>query len=526
MAKLAVWLGTGVLTAGLSAALLAGAGTAAADTDGTAGAGTASSTVAGERPLRAVGSTDEPSGPPTRRTSRVVDNRRTEAARDPGRGEKAAARRSAAAEGLEPTSVLDAPRPRPLGVVDRAPAPEPLPTRNSGEAGIVGDIIGPFQPDYPPPVRAVGSLVFNVLGALVRTLDGPPVVPAGLRDSIEVSTSTLDVAPGTNLEADWYFPKQGQPQRLIYLQHGILATGPMYSHTAALLAERTNSVVVATTITSNPFADDNMWLGGDAMHQAVAQLLLDEDRRALNASLSTAAAKAGRSDLVVPAQFVLVGHSLGGGFAPGVAGHYAEGLVARRADGQDAANHLAGAVLLDAVPFPPILPNAMERLNRLQASNGGDPDDYVPVYEIGAPLNLLNSFSTVNRDLTRFRPGKFNGVVVNGGVHVDAQLGGNPLIQLGTYLVAGVPLPQNPPAVQRLMAGWINDMFAGRIDPTTGRCLGNDCAGTYGAPGETLVLPGDGAVATAVVIDSGTLPPAVSATAGQQLRSVASQIAV
>ncbi len=55
----------------------------------------------------------------------------------------------------------------------------------------------------------------------------------------------------------------------------------------------------------------------------------------------------------MPTEFVLVGHSLGGGFAPGVAGHYAAGLVARRADGQDAPNDLAGAVMLDAVPFSP-----------------------------------------------------------------------------------------------------------------------------------------------------------------------------
>ena len=64
---------------------------------------------------------------------------------------------------------------------------------------------------------------------------------------------------------------------------------------------------------------------------------------------------------------------------------------------------------------------------------------------------------------------------------MDGMLGGNPLIQTAAYLVAGIPQPQNPPAVQLLMAGWINDMFDGRIDSTTGRCL-NDCNGRYADP--------------------------------------------
>ncbi|WP_422742672.1 hypothetical protein ACN27E_15240 [Mycobacterium sp. WMMD1722] len=547
-----MWLGTGVLTAGVSTVLLAGVASADVDggPDGGSASASASSTASGvERGPRAsteyrnqrVARTDgdRPSVAVSRSSSRVAGTART-AEPDSDEDEAGTAKRAAIrgrTEGVERARDADVPAVRTPDLAAQPPDDDPLPTRNTGEAGIIGEIIGPFQPDYPPPVKAIGSLVFNVLGTLVQTLDGPPVVPPALRDSIEVSTSTLNVAPGTDLEADWYFPKQGQPQRLIYLQHGILASGPMYSYTASLLAERTNSIVVATTITSNPFSHNNMWLGGDAMHEAVAQLLLDDDRRALNASLATAAAKAGRSDLTVPAEFVLVGHSLGGGFAPGVAGHYAEGLVARRADGQDAANHLAGVVLLDAVPFAPILPNAMERLNRLEASNNWDPADYVPVYEIGAPPNFLNASSTVNRDLSRFRPGKFNGVVIDGGVHVDAQLGGNPLIQLGTYLVAGPPQPQNPPAVQRLMAGWINDMFAERIDPTTGRCI-EDCSGSYGEPGETIEIPSESGVATAAVIDSGAIPPsslpwtaffeppAVTSTVGGQSRSVALRIAV
>jgi hypothetical protein len=95
--------------------------------------------------------------------------------------------------------------------------------------------------------------------------------------------------------------------------------------------------------------------------------------------------------------------------------------------------------------------------------------------------------------------------VVNGGVHMDGMLGGNQLVQAAAYLVAGIPQPQNPPGVQLLMAGWINDMFAEKIDPVTGRCL-TDCAGEYAEPGGTVVIPTDRGDMSAVVIDSGALP--------------------
>ncbi|MGV0742941.1 hypothetical protein [Mycolicibacterium sp. XJ870] len=393
-----------------------------------------------------------------------------------------------------------------------ASAPEPTAAENIStaiESTSPNSLFGPFPGEYPAVVEAIGSGIFNLIGTVIRTVDGPPMVPPSLRDSVETKSSTLVIAPGNEVQADWYFPTGQTPERMIYLQHGFLASGPMYSYTASYLADRTNSVVVVTSLTSNPFTEGGMWLGGDNMHKAVAQLFLDEDREALNTSLSTAAAKAGREDLIVPDRFVLVGHSLGGGFAPGVAGHYAEGLVARRADGQEAPNELDGVVVLDAVPVSPIMPNAMERLQQLEDSNNGDPADYVPVYEIGAPPNFLNSSSNINDELSAARPGKFNGVVVNDGAHMDGMLGGNPLIQVAAYLVAGIPQPQNPPAVQLLMSGWINDMFEEKIDPTTGRCL-EDCDGTYGAPGETVVIPTDHGDASAVVIDSGSLPAAAS----------------
>jgi hypothetical protein len=74
--------------------------------------------------------------------------------------------------------------------------------------------------------------------------------------------------------------------------------------------------------------------------------------------------------------------------------------------------------------------------------------------------------------------------------------------------------------VQLLMAGWINDMFDGSIDPTTGRCVADDCSGQYGSPGATIVIPTDQGEASMVVIDSGALP-ADSRLRSHPFRSVA-----
>lgn len=541
MVQLSGWVGAGLLTAGVSAALLAGTGVANAETDGgsdpgpakAASAGSAKSTGAAagghrrDKPrLKRDGHQTHSATPRVRRAvERQVEKR---AENRVGQPEKAdtestpldrltsarAEVRERLRERLTPVTAAVAQRrsavdaQRPLAVlpqVSKAVSARPATAGERETPLSPASLLAPSESGLPPLAEVVGSALFNAVGVLMQTLDGPPVVPPSLRDSVQVSSSTLVVSPGNEVPADWYFPTEGEPERLIYLQHGFIATGPIYSYTASYLAERTNSVVVVTTVTSNPYAEGGMWLGGDNMHKAVAQLFLDPKREALNASMTTATLKAGHEAYAVPQRFVLVGHSLGGGFAPGVAGYYAEGLVARRADGQDAPNDLAGVVLLDGVPPSGSLSNAMDRLAQLEASNGNDPADYVPVYELGAPSNSFNSTSTVNDDLAAARPGKFNGVVVDGGVHMDSMLGGNPLIQFAAYLVAGIPQPQNPPAVQWLMAGWVNDMFEGNIDPATGRCL-TDCNGVYGEPGETVDIDGERGNATAVVLGSGAQP--------------------
>lgn len=531
MTHVAAWVGAGVFTAGVSAAVLAGAGTANADDHGPSKHDKPSTSAhrdsghrnahpakrharpkvsdSGSGDAKPAATTDATTDAPSRNVRTVADTARSkvrnvirESAKDRAESRQRAVEvrarppiriRAARAELRErlqrplrnpqSESLTAATEEQKVEPRQAATRPDPIEAIHDVIRTLGALTLNPEAQNYPKPLTVVTDAVFNTLATLERVVGGDPVVPPALKDSVQVSTSTLVVSPGHEVEANWYFPTTGSgdaPTRMIYLQHGFLANGPLYSYTASYLAEQTNSIVVTTTYSSNPFAEDGMWLGGDNLHEAVAQLFLDPERTALNASMDTAELKAGREENVdVPTEFVLVGHSLGGGFAPGVAGYYAEGLATRREAGEDAPNDLAGVVTYDAVPMGSIIPDAMNGLADLEASDHNNPDDYIPIYEIGAPLNYLNVFSDVNDQLTTARPGQFTGVVLRGGVHMDSMQGANPLIQAAAFLIAGFPEPQNPLAVRELSAGWINDMFDDKIDPATGACA-TDCAGQYG----------------------------------------------
>jgi hypothetical protein len=302
----------------------------------------------------------------------------------------------------------------------------------------------------------VASLVVNAVQAVEALVTGPPQVPPG--STVTVRSSTIQLSNGQRVAANWYYPEgDAVPQHVILLQHGFFALGPMYSYTAANLAQRTQSIVVTPTLSSNPLAGDSFWLGGTGMSRTIADLFTG-DREALTQSAVDAgfATRYG-VDARLPAQFALAGHSLGANLVSGVAGFLADDCT----DGPCAADDLVGVILLDGVPVGGTLATALQSLNAYETRDGGH---YVPVREIGAPLNLFNSPSNVNADLAEYRSGHYNGVVLDGGVHMDSMRGGNPLIQFVAYLVAGFPQPQNPPAVDQLSVTWLKQWFAGDVD--------------------------------------------------------------
>ncbi|WP_212757687.1 hypothetical protein [Mycobacterium sp. DBP42] len=111
------------------------------------------------------------------------------------------------------------------------------------------------------------------------------------------------------------------------------------------------------------------------------------------------------------------------------------------------------------------------------------------------------------------------GVVLADGQHLDAMQGGSPVIQLLSYLFYGFSTAPNKAASQTLITGWVDDMFAGRIDASTGACEGADCSGIYGAPGQTLDLPTPAGPTSAVVI--GGSAPALVTTEFQPMLATA-----
>jgi pimeloyl-ACP methyl ester carboxylesterase len=537
MEHIPMWLGIGAVAAGVSAAALAGAGAAAADTAPDGADKPTSASAEPSDPGAAADADPKPKEP----DEQSVDEEQPaddEPVDEEPVDEEPVDEEPADEEPADTASVGELPvdeepvdsdvtvdaevgeheeEPAPVTVTEPAPAKATAPEERISAAMMsrqvteldtaADDFVAPalsvpalptplpspfpYLQDLPPVFKAFGSVVFDVLGAVTKAITGPPQLPPG--STVTVRTSTLEIADGRRVSADWYFPDTDEPPtRIIYLQHGFLANGTMYSHTAAYLAESTDSIVVAPTLTSNPFRSDDFWLGGDPMYRAVAELFTG-DREAINAS----AVAAGYTDrygvtATLPSDFVLVGHSLGGGLVAGVAGHYAR-VVTANGEG----NHLAGVVSLDGVPpRDDIVRNSLEALDAT--------GDYVPFLELHAPTNYLNSTSNITQALAAGRAGKFHGVELDGGVHMDSMLGGNPIIQFSAYVVAGFPKPQNPLAAQHLMAGWISDMFAGRIVADTGTCTGPDCAGTYGPPGSRVEIPTGKGRATARVLGAPT----------------------
>jgi hypothetical protein len=317
------------------------------------------------------------------------------------------------------------------------------------------------QIDVPPAISAIGTAVFGLISLAESVFEGPPKALPG--SGVTVKRSTLKIGD-QEVPADWYFPEGSldeggtPPEHIIYLQHGFLARGVFYDYTASYLAKETNSVVVAPTLTSNIFATDGMWLGGDQMHRAVADLFLNG-----NTALQDSAQDAGYPQgVALPKDVVLVGHSLGGGLVIDTARY----IAAHPPSTDD--YKLAGVVMLDGVSFTDPVPI----LN-------GIPND-IPVYNLSSTPNPWNLFGTMDYALAQTRGGQPTGAQLLGSWHSDAMVGGNPLVQFGAYLLTGYGGPANVEGSQILAAGWINDMFDPDRMPNSG---------FYGSPGSTITIP-------------------------------------
>lgn len=305
----------------------------------------------------------------------------------------------------------------------------------------------------PSPINVIGTVIFTVLSGISRLFDPVPVVPPG--STVTIGRSTLDIGCGCGQKVDalWVFPNKEQPPNgLIYLQHGFFRSNNNMAAMAIQLADATNSVVVAPTISSNPFASDGCWINGAPEQQAVAELFTG-DRAALTASASAAAGH----PVSLPQPFVLAGHSAGGNLATAVAGYTVD---------NGSVSDLRAVVLFDAVDSGGQMSAALAKLTGV---------NYRPVYQIASPCSLCNGFGSGTAALHQARPDQFIGVLVKHGTHIDAEGASTSLL---AELVCGFPLPRNVAAVQTIADGWILDAFTGSH------------TGLYGAPGQLINVDG------------------------------------
>ncbi|MDZ4269119.1 MAG: alpha/beta hydrolase [Mycobacterium sp.] len=488
-----VWLRAGVLAGGVSAAMLAGAGVATADDGSSTASGAQASSGAGDSdserdtqtPTTSASDTDDDtSKTDSSEAEEAEEAEETEEAEEadetaesdpepatttPGRGRHRARDDDGGSEDAPPTAddVVDSPESA-LDEPDTSEAaeePEVTTAENSPagrhrapeeavpEPTTVGTDLGssegaavmrlaaaaapPLDSDGPnllDILNGIGTKFYNFYTNAMHSLAGPVRVPFGSK--VRVASTTLTIGDGGTIEADWYIPKGNeQPTGLIYLQHGFLASARFYSATAAYLADKTNSIVVAPTLTWNFFDLENYPLEWPQTGRAIADLFTG-DRAALNAS-AQAAGYAG----ILPTTVVLAGHSAGGGLVAMVARYMAE---------LGNTDDLAGVVMLDGVQTLSLM---SEDVGKIPLS--------IPVYNLAGEASSWNWYGDASRRLARLRPGMFTGVTMRGGQHSDAMQSTSGALQMVAYLATGFSSPLDVLANRILATGWIIDMFAG-----------------------------------------------------------------
>ena len=301
-------------------------------------------------------------------------------------------------------------------------AAEPVPWLDELPAGIVAF------------ANSIGSLVYNFYAGAVQLFGGPVRVPFG--SNVRVESSTLAIGDGVVVPADWYFPESDEPTGLIYFQHGFLATAAFYSATAAYLAEKTNSIVVAPTLTWNIFDSANYPLMLPETARAIADLFSGD-----RAALSSSAHDAGWAG-ELPSRLVLAGHSAGGGLVTGAARYMSElGIT----------DDLAGVVMFDGVGY---LDYMSLDLAKIPLS--------IPVYNLAGNPDTWNIYGDTIVRLAQARPEMFTGVSgcrrQTYGFNARAP---DPIIQFAAYLAIGWSSPSSVTVNQIFASGWINDMFNG-----------------------------------------------------------------
>jgi len=313
---------------------------------------------------------------------------------------------------------------------------------------------------------------------------GAPQLPGATNgvSGVRQGRSTLNASYGGGIQvsADWYFPTQVdgavQAQGVIWLQHASGTTGESLASLAVDLARQTNSIVVAPSLPTSM----GWSRAGDAATRAVASLF-EGDRSALAASAAAAGFLGEPGDLA--GKFVLAGHSAGGGFVAAVAADYATH--------NPASNDLAGVIMYDGVSG-----GAFDGSGSFAAQVAELDSRSIPVYQLAAPTQLWNAYGATTNALLTVDAGRFRGLVLTAGSHVDASVGSSPADDSAAQRLTTRSQPGNLAAARMLTAGWINDLYAGAT-PDAARY------GFYAAANHPIIL--GAAVAAALPSPAATI---------------------
>src|SRR6202012_2289899 len=152
------------------------------------------------------------------------------------------------------------------------------------------------------------------------------------------------------------------------------------------------------------------WLNGTQMQQAVGSLFLGNET-----ALNTSANQAGYHG-TLPQDFIIAGHSAGGGLATIAAGDYIADLGANTAN-----NHLLGVVMFDGVASSSsAFAGAIGNLKTLD----------LPDYVVAAPPQACNGLGATTNQRVSLNPGECVGVELANGSHVASLLGDKPVIDV------------------------------------------------------------------------------------------------
>jgi hypothetical protein len=544
--RLLVCLGAGVVTAGVSMAMLAGAGFAVADDGSTAGAGQGSSSEASnatekkqdsdkDAPKQDPKNEDKKDTPASDEQSSEPNDTRPGTEDQGTRGAPAAELPSTDEDTPKKGSDHDAPAPATHATEDRLDKPTTTPEVKKDAAEDTEDIVADTkdsdvpeqteaatteaamtQADTTAPVdAAVGAAKAKqtpVTTALAFAAAEPAATPAGpslinviglfFWGLFDMVSKMVDlpptVPPGSTVTA-------GRSTLQIDCGDGYTADADWYFPIEGepdkfiyfqhgfpgragfynlTLAElaERNNAIVVAPSITGNFFACDGCNLTTDPMHAAVAKLFEGDRAALLASAEAAGYQG-----ALPEKFVISGQPAGGILAAGAAGYFEELAPA------DQRTNLVGVLLFDTSASGGTLARALDKLPAT-----------LPVLHIAGAPAPLNTYGNANAALVEKRPGQFNGVQLVGGTHSDAfrtsSLFGIP--QFVVALVTGASTPQNVEAVQVLSQGWITDMYAGRVyDPATRTGI----YGVPGDPGETVIdIPTDAGLAHGYVLPGPT----------------------